>query len=169
MFHEDTCQKSKKYLGYEVLKMKKRIIARTVIGLPIGIAIGNIVTVAISLISGGGSYIVCTEEFIALVGNEAAAAAVQTMLCAVMGMGFGAASLIWEADSMSLLKQTAICFLIYSAIMFPIAFFAHWMEHSVIGVIIYFGIFAAIFAMMWLIQFFMWKRKVKSINAMLKK
>ena len=149
-------------------KIKKQILARMTIGFPIGIAIGNIITVLISLISGGGSYIVCTEEFIAFVGNEAAAAAVQTLLCGVMGMGFGAASLIWEAD-MSLLKQTTLCFLIYSAIMFPIAYFANWMHHSVIGVIIYFGIFAAIFAIVWLIQFFMWKRKVQNINAMLKR
>ncbi|MDE6131972.1 MAG: DUF3021 domain-containing protein, partial [Oscillospiraceae bacterium] len=113
-------------------------------------------------------YIVCTEEFIGLVGNEAAAAAVQTLLCGVMGIGFGGASLIWEAD-MSLLKQTVLCFLIYSAIMLPIAYFANWMEHSVVGIIIYFGIFAVIFAIIWLIQFFMWKRKVQSINAMLKK
>ena len=148
--------------------MKKKILARIAIGFPIGIAIGNIVTVAISLIFGGGSYIVCTEEFIGLVGNEAAAAAVQTLLCGVMGIGFGGASLIWEAD-MSLLKQTVLCFLIYSAIMLPIAYFANWMEHSVVGIIIYFGIFVVIFAIIWLIQFFMWKRKVQSINAMLKK
>lgn len=133
--------------------MKKRIIARTVLGIPIGIAIGNIITVIISLIFGGGSYIVCTEEFIALVGNESAAAAVQTLLCGLMGAGFAAASLIWEADSLSLLKQTVICFLIYSAIMFPIAFLANWMEHSVIGAAVYMGEFAAIFAVIWLVRF----------------
>lgn len=148
--------------------MKKRVIARTVLGLPIGIAIGNIITLAISLIYGGGNYIVCTEDFIALVGNEAAAAAVQTLLCGVMGMGYAAASLIWESE-MSLLKQTVICFFIYAALLFPVAFFAGWMERSLAGVLGYIGIFAGIFAGIWLTQFFMWKNKVRTINKMLKK
>lgn len=146
--------------------MKKKIAARTALGFPIGIAIGNIITVFISLIAGGGSYIVCTEEFIGLIGSEAAAAAVQTLLCGIMGAGYAAASVIWEAE-ISLLKQTIICFLIYSAILFPIAYFANWMEHSVIGVIIYIAVFAASFALIWVIQFLMWKRRVKRMNEML--
>lgn len=149
--------------------MKKRIAARLLIGFPIGIAIGNIITVIISIFWGGGSYIVCTEEFIGLIGNEAAAAAVQTLLCGIMGVGFAAASFIWEADSISLLKQTVSCFLIYLIIMFPIAYFANWMHHSVIGVIIYIAVFAAIFALVWVIQFLIWKSKVKKMNEMLKK
>lgn len=168
MCPEDTYQKSKKYLEYEVFNMKKRIAARLIIGFPIGIAIGNIITVIISLFWGGGSYIICTDEFIGFVGNEAAAAAVQTLLCGIMGVGFAAASFIWEADSISLLKQTVSCFLIYLTIMFPVAYFANWMQHSFIGVIIYIGIFASIFAIIWLIQFLVWKKKIKSINAVLK-
>lgn len=149
--------------------MKKKIVLRTIVGFPIGIAIGNIITVIISLFWGDGSYIVCTDEFIELIGNEAVAAAVQALLCGIMGGAFAATSVIWEVDNISLLKQTIICFLIYLAIMFPIAFFANWMKHSVIGVIIYIGIFAASFVIVWLIQFLMWKNKIKSINAMLKK
>ena len=148
--------------------MKKKIAARAALGFPIGIAIGNIITVVASLIYGDGGYFVCTEEFIELMGNEAAAAAVQTLLCGIMGAGYAAASVIWEAD-ISLLKQTVICFLIYSAILFPIAYFANWMEHSVIGVIIYIAVFAVTFALIWVIQFLMWKSRVKSMNAMLKK
>lgn len=148
--------------------MKKKTAARAALGFPIGIAIGNIITVVLSLIYGGGKYFVCTEEFIGLIGSEATAAAVQTLLCGIMGMGYAAASVIWEAD-ISLLKQTVICFLIYAAILFPIAYFANWMEHSVIGVIIYIAVFAAIFVLIWVVQFFMWKRKVKKINEMLKK
>lgn len=148
--------------------MKKKIAARAALGFPIGIAIGNIITVIASLIYGDGRYFICTEEFIGLIGNEAAAAAVQTLLCGIMGMGYAAASVIWEAD-ISLLKQTVVCFLIYSAILFPVAYFANWMEHSVIGVIIYIAVFAAIFALIWVVQLLRWKSKIRSINAMLKK
>lgn len=149
--------------------MKKRIIARICLGFPIGVAIDSIITVIISLIWGGGNYIVCTPEFIELIGSESAAAAMQALLCGIMGMGFSGASLIWEADNISLLKQTVLCFLIYSALMFPAAFFMGWMQHSVLGIIIYVLIFAVIFAVIWIIQFLFWKSNIKSINAMLKK
>ena len=64
--------------------------------------------------------------------------------------------------------QTGICFLIYSIFMFPIAYFTYWMEHSVVGFLTYFGIFAAIFATMWSVQYFIWKKRIKELNDRLK-
>ena len=52
--------------------------------------------------------------------------------------------------------------------MLPIAYFAYWMEHSVIGFLTYFGIFAVIFVTMWIGQYFVWRKKVKEINDGLK-
>ena len=86
-----------------------------------------------------------------------------------MGIGFSAASLIWENDKISLLKQTVLCFFIYSVLILPAAFFMGWMERSITGFIIYTAIFAAIFAVIWLTQFLLWKVRINSINAMLKK
>ncbi len=43
--------------------MKKKTAARIVLGFPVGIAIGNVITVVISLIWGGGNYFVCVPEF----------------------------------------------------------------------------------------------------------
>lgn len=149
--------------------MKKYIAARIIMGFPIGVAIGNIITVVISLVYGGGSYIVCTDEFIALIGSEAAAAALQTLLCGVIGTGFSLASLIWTNDSISLLKQTVLCFFIYSAILFPAAFFMGWMGRGAAGILIYAAIFAAVFALIWFIQFLFWRKNIKSINDVLKK
>ena len=99
-----------------------------------------------------------------MVGNEAAAVAVQALLCGIMGFGFGGASAIWEMDNLSIAAQTGICFLIYSVFMLPVAYFTYWMEHSVAGFLTYFGIFAAIFATMWAVQYFIWKKRIKEIN-----
>ncbi len=149
--------------------MKKKTAARIVLGFPVGIAIGNVITVVISLIWGGGNYFVCVPEFTKLIGSESAAAALQTLICGIMGIGFSAASLIWENDKISLLKQTVLCFFIYSVLVLPAAFFMGWMERSITGFIIYTAIFAAIFAVIWLTQFLLWKVRINSINAMLKK
>lgn len=145
--------------------MKKKIIERAVAGFFVGIAIGQIISVLISLISGKGEFMVCAPGFAELIGNEAAAAAIQTLLCGVMGMGYAAASLIWESDKLNIAAQTGICFGIYALTLLPIAYFTNWMEHSVLGVLGYIGIFMASFVVVWLNQYFLLKRRIKAINA----
>ena len=38
------------------------------------------------------------------------------------------------------------------------------MKHNAIGILSYVGIFVAIFVITWLVQYFVWKRKVKRMN-----
>lgn len=144
--------------------MKKKIIERTVVGFVIGIAIGQVISVLISLISGKGEFFVCAPAFTELIGNEAAAA-IQTLLCGVMGMGYAAASLIWESEKLNIATQTGICFGIYAVALLPIAYFTNCMEHSVLGVLGYIGIFVASFVVVWLNQYLLLKRRIKAINA----
>lgn len=148
--------------------MKKKIIERTIPGIFIGVAIGQIICVLISLINGTGEFLVCTPDFAELMGNEASAAAVQTLLCGIMGGGFAAASVIWEMDNLSLAAQTGICFGIYALIMFPIAYFTGWMGHSAAGIISYIGIFTGFFIAVWITQYIAWKRKIKQLNEAIK-
>ena len=48
--------------------------------------------------------------------------------------------------------------------MLPIAYFAYWMEHSAVGFLIYFGIFALIFVVIWIIQFGIGRYNVRKMN-----
>ena len=147
-----------------VIEMKKKLVMRGLFGAPVGIAIGFVITLIISVCYGDGSFYPVTPELIDAMGNELNAVILQTVLCATMGAGFGAASVIWEMDSWSLARQTGIYFAIACALMFPIAYFAGWMPHSVGGILSYVGIFAAIFVLTWLVQYFMWKRNVRKMN-----
>ena len=144
--------------------MKKKIIQRSVLGFFVGIAIGQLISVLISVISGDGSFIACSPEFAQLIGNEADAAALQTLLCGVMGIGFSAASVIWEIDDLIIAAQSGICFTIYAAVLLPIAYFTNWMEHSLVGIVSYIIIFAVSFAVVWLVQFLVWRKCIRSIN-----
>ena len=81
------------------------------------------------------------------------------------GAGFAAASVIWELDSWSLAKQSGIYFLTISIITLPVAYFANWMKHSLAGVLSYAGIFTAIFVVVWISQYLLWKRNIKRMNA----
>ena len=147
----------------------KKVILRTVLGLPVGIAIGHLITVLISLVNGEGSYFACTPEFVELIGNEAVAVAVQTLLCGVMGMAFAGASLVWESEKLSIAAQSGICFGIYAAVLLPIAYFANWMEHTLAGILSYIAIFVGVFVITWITQYFAWRGRIKSINANLNK
>lgn len=142
---------------------------RGLFGLPTGIAIGFVITLIISACIGSGSFYPVTPELIDTIGNELNAVILQTVLCAIMGMGFAAASVIWELDSWSLAKQSGIYFLIISVIMLPIAYVTNWMKHTVLGILSYVAIFAAIFVVVWLSQYLLWKRKIKKMNALVSK
>lgn len=147
--------------------MKKTVLLRGVLGIPIGIAIGYLITILISIGWGRGEYFSCVPELMELMGNEIHAVVLQAVLCGLLGGVFAASSVIWEMESWSLVKQTGIYFLIIALIMMPIAYSLYWMEHSVKGFVVYFGIFAGIFVAIWLIQYFVGKQNVKKMNSKL--
>lgn len=148
--------------------MKKQMIKRGFMGFSQGIAIGYVITIIISVILAKGHYVAVTPELVAKMGSEINAVILQTILCGIMGSGFAMASIIWEMDSWSLLKQTGIYFGLACVLMLPIAYFANWMQHSVTGVLVYIGLFVAFFIIAWLIQYFVWKSKIDKMNHMVK-
>lgn len=144
--------------------MKKKIILRSITGIPLGLAIGYLITIIISLIWADGYYAPCVPALTAMMGSEINAVLLQALLCGILGMGFGGCSVIWEIEDWGIVKQTGIYFLIVSAIMMPIAYVTYWMEHSLPGILSYFGIFALIFAVVWVIQYGRAKHNVKRMN-----
>ena len=149
--------------------MKNQIIKRGLVGFPVGIAIGFVITLIISACIRDGSYYPVTPDLIGSMGNELNAVILQTVLCGIMGSGFAMASIIWELDSWSLAKQSGIYFLIACIIMFPIAYIANWMKHSIAGVLSYVCIFIVIFVVVWITQYLSWKLKIKRMNDCIKK
>lgn len=149
--------------------MKKKILARGALGFPLGIAIGYIITILISLIFANGYYSPCAPELISVTGSEINAVVLQTFLCGLLGTGFAASSVIWEIEHWSIAKQTGIYFLTISLIMLPIAYLNYWMEHTVTGLFGYLGIFVLIFVLIWAVRFFAVRHNVKRLNKYLNK
>lgn len=144
--------------------MKKKIILRSLSGIPLGLAIGYLITIIISLIWANGYYAPCVPELAAIMGSEINAVSLQALLCCFLGMGFGGCSVIWEIEDWGIVKQTGIYFLIVSVIMMPIAYVSYWMEHSLSGILSYFGTFVLIFVIVWMIQYGRAKHNVKKLN-----
>ena len=149
--------------------MKKEFARRVFVGLLGGIVISYLITIGISLAIGDGSYYPCVPSLIERFGNEVTAIIMQTALSAVLGAGFAGSSIIWEMDEWSLLKQTSIYFGIVSVLMMTIAYICEWMEHSVKGILSYFGIFVAIFIGVWIVQYLIWKVRVSRIKEKIQK
>ncbi len=69
---------------------------------------------------------------------------------------------------MALAGQTAFYFLVTAAVMMPTAYFLRWMEHSVRGFLVYFGIYTSIFILIWLSQYAAIRRNIKKMNTKLR-
>ena len=72
--------------------MKKKMIQRGLLGFPLGIAIGFVITVIISMCIGDGSFYPVNPELIDTMKNELNAVILQTILCGILGTGFAMAS-----------------------------------------------------------------------------
>lgn len=144
--------------------MKKQILLRGMLGFPLGLAMGYLITIFISLTVSDGRYYPYVPELAAVMGNEINAVLLQAVLCGILGTGFGACSVIWQIESWGILKQTGIYFSIISVIMLPTAYVSYWMEHSLKGILSYFGIFVLIFAAVWIVQYAAAKHNVRKMN-----
>ncbi len=149
--------------------MKRKIISRALTGFPIGIAIGNAITIFISLLLRDGNYHPCLPQLVAMTGSEISAVLLQTALCGILGSIFSAGSIIWELEDWSIARQTFAYFLITTCAMLPIAYINHWMQHSIGGFFSYLLFYAAIFFVIWLIQFIRLRKKIAAINDRLKR
>lgn len=149
--------------------MKKQLILRGLFGFPIGITIGYVIPVIISICIGDGLFYPVNQELIYTMGNELNAVLLQTALCGIMGSGFAMTSVIGNIDSWSFAKQSGVSFAVACLLMFPISYFTNWMSHSLAGALSYVGIFAGIFVLVWLIKYFVWKMKLKKMNEIIKK
>lgn len=147
--------------------MKKKAFLRGLLGFPLGIALGQVILIVLSLFWGDGRFTPCMPDLAANMGSEIGAVMLQTLFCGIIGASFAASSVIWEMDKWSIALQTGLYFAINSLAMLPTAYALHWMGHSVGGFLSYFGMFILYFAIIWAVQYFFWKRKLKRLNARL--
>ena len=144
--------------------MKKKVILRSLIGAPIGLSISFIITLIISVIINKGEYYPVMPKLTALCGNELNAVVIQTVCSLIYGAAFGGASVIWDMENWSLLKQTVIHCLIISVSMLPIAYYMYWMPHNFWGIAGYIAIFFFIYFFIWFSQYFAMKKRIQEFN-----
>ena len=142
----------------------KKVLLYAAQGAPVGLAIGYAITIFLSLFWGNGEYLPVMPSLAEALGGEAAAVAVQALLCAGIGAVFSALSLVWRREDWSLAKQTGVYFLGTALAMLPAAWLAHWMEHSLRGFLFYCGLFALLFLAFWLAGWAAARRTARQLN-----
>ena len=125
--------------------VKKQIFLRSLLGAPLGLASSIFITIVISLIIGDGAYHAVVPELVSDCGGELNAVIVQAVLSFIYGAAWGGASVVFEIDEWSILKQTLVHLGVCSAASFPIAYFARWMPHGWKGILFYVGIFFGVY------------------------
>ncbi len=147
--------------------MKRQILRYCLIGAPIGLALSTLITICISLCIGDGNYYPVVPTLAAECGSELNAVALQALCSMLYGAAWSGASLIWDQEHWSMLRQTVTHLAICSTATLPTAYLMHWMEHSAAGILSYFGIFIAIYAVIWLGMYLRMRQRVRRINARL--
>ena len=103
-------------------------------------------------------------ELVGDCGSELNAVILQSVLSILYGAAWAGASVIWEMENWSILKQTVVHLVICSIATFPIAYFTRWMSHTPAGIALYFGIFFGVYFIIWLYMYSTLKKRVKEIN-----
>ena len=148
--------------------MKKKVLMRTLIGAPIGLLISLVIALIISFVIGDGAYYPVIPELAEDCGGELWAVLLQSACSLLYGAAWGGASVIWEMERWSLLRQTVTHLVICSAATFPVAYFTRWMPHSVVGILGYYGIFLGIYALIWLSAYASMRARVRAFNEKVK-
>jgi hypothetical protein len=148
--------------------MRKKILRRCLLGAPIGMTISTFIAIAISVSVGDGGYYPVVPQLAADCGGELNAVLLQTACSLLYGAAWAGASVIWEREDWSLLRQSAAHLTVCSLATFPVAYFMRWMRHSVSGALIYFGTFFAVYLLCWLCMYFAIKKRVNELNSKLR-
>lgn len=149
--------------------MKKKLIMRCLVGAPLGLALSTIITILISFTVGDGQYYAVVPELITDFGTQLNAVSAQTVCSLIYGAAWAGASLIWEKEDWSLLRQTITHFIVASFATFPIAYILRWMKPSAFGIIGYFSIFILIYLIIWILQYLAIKKNIQQLNVQVQK
>lgn len=144
--------------------MKKKVVKAAVYGAWVGIAMSTLIPVFISLCIGDGTYYPVVPHLIPLCGSEWNAVLFQLLGCAVMGIGMAAGGCIFAVERWSLLKQTLLHFAVMSISLLPLSYLLQWMPRDVLGIVLYFGIFLAIYVLIWICKYFAMRKTIRRIN-----
>lgn len=86
----------------------------------------------------------------------------------IVGLIFSFASLIFEKEEWSILKQTSIHFIILLGTFLPTAIWIGWVPNRFGSILVCIVSFIMIYFIIWFVMTLYWKRKIEKLNHQLK-
>ncbi|MDR2197047.1 MAG: DUF3021 domain-containing protein [Coriobacteriales bacterium] len=151
--------------------IRKAIITRTLLGFPLGIAIGVVILLGVSFAAGDGRLHPVTPAMLAWMPDELTASFWQFVLCGILGAACSGSSPIFEIGHWSLTRQTVVHFLVLMSVLITVASVCGWTSpagFSFEGTLLYLAIAALVYLVIWTSMTLYWRNWVKKANARLK-
>ncbi len=139
--------------------MRKRLIN----SLAVGFGSTVLVVLVIQFCMAQAGHAVVAPAFAARFTSEVAAALAQLGLVGLIGMAFAGAAHVFELERWSFLAQGLAHFLITAAVWMPVA----WLCWTPVPANAVWGAacgWMGTYAVTWLVQYFLWRRKVRALN-----
>jgi hypothetical protein len=147
--------------------VKTVAIQRSLLGFPLGIAIGVVIAIGVSLAFADGRYHPVAPKLLDVIGSELGAVIVQTILNGVFGTMWAGSSVIFLIERWSLTRQTLTHFAIALPSSLAVALASAWISTDLAVSLIFSGIWVVIYALIWLSQTLYWRSQVKKLNSQL--
>lgn len=151
------------------MKEKNNLVWYIVGGFLIGVFLQQLFSlISSSIVSaqlGRNEYYPVVPQLAQAIGSPLKAVWLQFVWGGLLGAAFSAASLIFQIEKWSILRQTVTHFVVASLIMLPTAYMLKWMPPTLKGFAVYFGIFAGIYVIIWVVQYLVMRQKIQQMNA----
>ena len=150
--------------------MKKELLNRGFLGIFVGLALEQLVTILYSLAFGKGNYIAVLPGFAEAMGSELNAVLLQTVLYMFYGIALGIAGLVLGYGKWSITKQAGVYVAIFSVGWFPICYVSNMIRHSFVeSIFAFFVAIVVVFIIIWAVLYITWKKEIRKMNECIKK
>lgn len=129
----------------------------------VGFGVTVLVEIVIQFCMAMAGETVVSPGFAARFPNESAAILAQLGLVGLIGMAFAGGAHVFEIERWSFLQQGIVHFLITAAVWMPVAWLC-WTPMPAYAVWISVGGWTVTYVVNWLIQYLIWRRKVREVN-----
>lgn len=145
--------------------MMKKLLQRIIAGYAITLCANLPVHLAVAHLAGTA----VVPAFSAMFRTEIAATLAQTMLCGLIGAAFAGASLIFETGRWNYLVLGAVHFAVTAAVWIPVTMLCRWIPSNAAGLACCFGGWLLTYAVNWLVQYFIYRSRIRELNRQIAK
>ena len=146
--------------------MIKRTIKLALYGFFIGMAIGNMILIIISLADGGGS-IIFSRELLRLGGSAAGALAAETAFSGIHGAICMAGVILYDLESWSMTRVVITHYLIIMASYLSIGALLGWYSFDPLTILMIAAMMALGYFIVWIIMYLRYHAEVGALNEMI--